>query len=164
MQSPALATAVAALLAACPPSLIPQWIQDLNTLVGLIGFAITIVVWWQVRSVRLSFQAKARLPGLADEICASRKELDKASKAAGTTRQDLHQMFGGIATLLATAGELMPSRSRAPVNEAILAVKAARVQLDSTPRCHALDLGKTLGALKAAETGVFQTSLALDWK
>ncbi|WP_431258126.1 hypothetical protein ACQ86G_26820 [Roseateles chitinivorans] len=95
MQSPAVAKAAVALLAACPPSLIPQWVQDANTVAGLIGFAITIVVWWQVRSVRLSFQAKARLPGLADAIGAARK---------------------------------------------------------------------TLGALKAAETGVLQTSLALDWK
>ncbi len=86
MQTSAFATAAAALLAACPPSLIPQWVQDINTLVGLIGFAITLVVWWQVRSVQLSFQAKARLPGLADAIGASRKELDKASKAPDTTQ------------------------------------------------------------------------------
>ena len=164
MQSSALATASAALLAACPPSLIPQWIQDLNTLLGLIGFAITIVVWWQVRNVKTSFQAKARLPFLATAIGASCEELDAAMKKTDVTKPDLHLIFGQVSALLATARVLMPKRSRSPVDEAIDAVKAARRQLSGTQPWHAADWGTALGALKAAQIGVMETSLALDWK
>lgn len=45
MQSLLAATAAAVLAAACPQSLFPSWVQDLNTLVGLISFAITIGTW-----------------------------------------------------------------------------------------------------------------------
>lgn len=50
------------------PSAIPQWIQDLNTLLGVIGFFITVAVMWQVSSIRMSFRARARLPEIIKEL------------------------------------------------------------------------------------------------
>jgi hypothetical protein len=164
MQSPALATAVAALLAACPPSLIPQWIQDLNTVVGLIGFAITLVVWWQVRNVRLSFEIKGRLPRLITDIRASRKAIETILTQTPTPRQELQIESARVFALLDSAAELAPFRSRRLVRTATTKVDLAREQINGEEPLDLRVFNSALAALVAAETGLAQGIKKVAWK
>lgn len=49
-------------------SVFPQWIQDVNTVLGLVSFVITLLVMRQVNSIRNSFRARARLPEIVKEL------------------------------------------------------------------------------------------------
>ncbi|MDH0866132.1 hypothetical protein [Mitsuaria sp. GD03876] len=164
MQLLLAATAAAALAAACPPSLIPVWIQDLNTLAGLISFAITVGVWWQVRNVRLAFRSKARLPMLAIELGIARESLDKALRSTPVSLLELHKILGQAAALLASAKGLGPLDSSVHIREAMGAVQRARDRLTRSLPYDAGALSAALGALKAAETGLEQSSQDLEWK
>jgi hypothetical protein len=49
-------------------SIFPQWAQDLNTSLSFIGFAITVYVLVEVKRIKASFLARARLPELIREL------------------------------------------------------------------------------------------------
>jgi len=140
MQSPALAKAAAALLAACPPSLIPQWIQDANTLVGLIGFAITVAVGWQVRNVRQSFRSRARLPAITKDLEIKVLGLSALLDSPKPPWIVLRAALSSTSATLEIALPFAPSRARTPVREAIRYAAEAVADLD----------GEKAGASKAS--------------
>jgi hypothetical protein len=130
MQSPALALAAAALLAACPPSLVPQWIQDVNTLVGLVGFAITIVIWWQVRNVKQSFRSRARLPDITGDLKTKVVDLSALLDRPQPPWIVLRAALSSISATLEIALPFAPPRARTPVRDAIRCATKAVAELD----------------------------------
>lgn len=153
MQSPALATAVAALLAACPPSLIPQWIQDLNTVVGLIGFAITLVVWWQVKNVRLSFRLRVRIPAITKSLDETLALLDKELDLQDRNRRRLRSTFSSSFAHLEAVLPIAPSPARQAVEQAIDFVAKA---MDALENCSAVDEGVEVEARDAVGRAAIQ--------
>ena len=159
----AIAEGVAAFTAACPPSLIPSVVQDLNTLVGLVGFAITLGVWWQVRSVKRAFRSKARLPALISELDSVCLDLGLAIDSAQENTQALHVLLGHSAGLLAAGRKLGSSDARPMVNAAIAAVHRARRGMNRNNEDWE-QLAVALGALKAAETSLGQDIKDMNWE
>jgi hypothetical protein len=49
-------------------SIFPQWAQDLNTGLGIVGFLITCYVMYEVASIRKSFRSRARLPEIVKNL------------------------------------------------------------------------------------------------
>lgn len=164
MQSPALAKAAAALLAACPPSLIPQWIQDVNTLVGLIGFAITLVVWWQVRNVKLSFRARVHLPHIADKLQISLDLLDELLNEPELKWLPLRKAFSAASARIETALPYASTTSRRAATDAIQTVADMIHRIDSNPSRITLDTSDARIAIERALTHLSQASDNLFWE
>jgi len=63
---------------------LPQWLVDLSTLMGVIGFIITIIgfiltyiIFNQVKEIKFKFLSKARLPQLNDDLSKSSSKILK---------------------------------------------------------------------------------------
>lgn len=55
-------------------SMLPSWVVDIATIATILGFFLTIMVWYQVKWIKLSYKNKARLPEIHLELseCASK--------------------------------------------------------------------------------------------
>ena len=100
------------------PSIFPQWAQDLNTALGLLGFVITVAVMIQVAEIRRSFRSRARLPEIV-------KDLQKAGSALNTTlegwpsrKNDARSHIKVAASLLHAAVPLLPRDIRGTIKHA----------------------------------------------
>ena len=164
MQSPALAKAAAALFAACPPSLIPQWLQDVNTVAGLISFAITLIVWWQVRRMRLSFQSRVHLPAIADKLQVSLDVLDEMLNEPEFKWLPLRSAFAAASARIETALPFASSTSRRAANDAIQSIAAVILRIDRNPSRMTLDTSDARIAIHRALTHLSQASDNLSWE
>ena len=158
-----LAAAAAVFSTACPPSLIPSWIQDINTLAGLISFAMTVGVWWQVRNVRLSFRTRARLPQLVDDLRLQRQLLEDMLGTAPLPAVGVQRTLATAGALLGHALPVAPRRTQHSVHGAMraLALAAHAVGAGAPPRGR--ELAAAFGALCTAEVDLNQVSLDLNW-
>lgn len=84
-------------------SYFPQWAQDLNSSLSFIGFLITAYTLYEVKRIKSSFLARARLPDII-------KELGKAGSALSTIlgtwpnqRNDARSHIKVSATLIKSA-------------------------------------------------------------
>lgn len=93
-------------------SQIPQWIQDLNTVLGIIGFFITVIVMFQVRLIRSSFRARARLPKLIADLNKAGSALSKDLGNWPASKNDGGAQVKVAASLIASAIPLVPRASR----------------------------------------------------
>ena len=113
-------------------SLFPQWAQDLNTALGMLGFFITVAVMIQVGSIRRSFLSRARLPELVQELQKSRSALSAHLEAWPRYKNDALSQVKIAATLIAAAIPLVPNGSRKPLKIAVKKLAVAVKQFDST--------------------------------
>ena len=163
MQCPLIAMAAATLAVVCPPSLIPQWIQDINTAAGLISFAITIGVWWQVRNVRLSFRSRAQLPSITEKLTLSLAALDRMLEEPAVPWPPLRQELLSASARLETALPFATPESREIAKVAIRDIRetVGRVDLDSSRVAVGADDGRN--ALNRALIHLSQASADLQW-
>jgi len=163
MPLPLVASAAAAFTAVCPPSLIPSWIQDLNTLAGLIGFAITVGVWWQVRHVRHSFRSRARIPQLADRLKQQRRTLEALLQQSPDSIVGVQQVLSVAGALLNNALPVLPRRCKRSTKDALRTLAQASRVLDDGGLARKKAVAAAFGALCAAVVDLDQVSLDLKW-
>lgn len=93
-------------------SVIPQWLQDLNTALSLLGFLITLYVLFEVKRIKASFKARARLPDLIRELGRAGSALSASLDQWPSQR---HEAFGQVkiaATLLGSTLEIVSATDR----------------------------------------------------
>ncbi|MFW1760440.1 hypothetical protein [Acinetobacter calcoaceticus] len=56
-------------------SYLPQWLVDSGTILGIVGFFITIWLLWEAKQIRNSFMRKARLPEVIKDLSRSSAKL-----------------------------------------------------------------------------------------
>lgn len=91
---------------------IPQVVQDINTIMGIVGFFITLVVMFQVGSIRTTFRARARLPQINKDLRKAGSSLNE-SLAGWPTRKNIgHQQIKVASSLIDDALPFIPRASR----------------------------------------------------
>lgn len=95
-----------------PTSIFPQWLHDLNLVLGVIGFAITVIVMWQVSAIKRSFRSRARLPEVI-------RDLEKAGSGLSVTLENwpnkrhlARSHIKVVASLLEASMHLVPNPTR----------------------------------------------------
>lgn len=63
----------------------PQWLHDTGLALGLVGFVITLIVMWEVRTIKRSFRSRARLPEVI-------RDLEKCGSSLSKTLQNWPSM------------------------------------------------------------------------
>ena len=91
---------------------IPQIVQDLNTLMGIIGFFITVVVMLQVRSIRQSFRSRARLPQITKDLSKAGSTLNKELAGWPANKNGGHEQIKVASSLIDDALPFVPRNSR----------------------------------------------------
>nr|WP_272540185.1 hypothetical protein [Acinetobacter baumannii] len=56
-------------------SYLPQWLVDSGTILGIVGFFITLWLLWEAKQIRNSFIRKARLPEVIKDLSRSSTKL-----------------------------------------------------------------------------------------
>lgn len=97
------------------PSIFPQWLQDLNTALGIAGFVITVVVMFQVSTIKRSFKSRARLPEIVKELEQAGSALNATLAAWPAQKNNARSHIKVAASLLQAAVRLLPREERAPI-------------------------------------------------
>lgn len=97
-------------------SIFPQWAQDLNTSLGIIGFVITVVVMLQVSGIRRSFRSRARLPEIVKDLKAAGSSLNRTLDDWPSQKNDARSHIKVAASLLQAAVPLLPRDARQVIN------------------------------------------------
>lgn len=93
---------------------IPQWIQDINTIFGVVGFFITLYVMREVRSIRNSFRSRARLPEIVKDLEGVGSAFNKNLGDWPALKNHARSQIKDAATLVNLSTSLLAKNS--PVN------------------------------------------------
>lgn len=100
-------------------SYLPQWLIDLSTVMGALGFLVTLYVWREVRTIRRSFRMRARLPELIRALQRSGSALNEVLIGGWDSgKNEAFSQLKSAAVLLKTAAAFLPWSER----KALLAV------------------------------------------
>ena len=94
------------------PSIFPQWAQDLNTALGLVGFVITVLVMIQVSGIKKSFRSRARLPEIVKDLQKAGSSLNVTLEGWPLRKNDARAHIKVATSLLRVAAPLLPRDSR----------------------------------------------------
>ena len=97
---------------AVAPSLFPQWFQDINAGLSLLGFFITVWVLYDVKRIRASFVARARLPALTRDLAKTGSALNGHLPQWPSQRNAAFGQIKVAAALLKTSAEIVPKSER----------------------------------------------------
>jgi len=93
-------------------SVIPQWLQDFETGLSILGFVLTFVVYRAVSDVKKSFQRKARLPEIVKDLTKSSSELSKALSSLPADEVTAKTEVKAVASVIRMALKLLPSEEK----------------------------------------------------
>lgn len=93
-------------------TIFPQWIQDLNTGLSLIGFFVTIYVLVEVRRIKSAFLARARLPDLIKELSKAGSALNSHLGQWDSQRNEARGQIKIAATLIKSTLTMVPKPER----------------------------------------------------
>lgn len=94
------------------PSVIPQSIQDVNTGLSLLGFAITLYVLFEVKFIKNTFLSRARLPELIRDLSKAGSILNGHLGGWPAQRNEALCQIKVAASLLESASPMVPKVER----------------------------------------------------
>lgn len=94
------------------PSAIPQWIQDMNTGLSLLGFGITLYVLFEVKFIKNTFLSRARLPELIRDLEKAGSVLNGQLGQWPSQRNEALCQIKVAASLLKSASAMVPKTER----------------------------------------------------
>ncbi|MCX8516796.1 MAG: hypothetical protein ORN29_01750 [Rhodoferax sp.] len=84
-------------------SFFPQWAQDLNTGLSFVGFLITAYTLYEIKRIKASFMARARLPDIIKELGKNGSSLNTILGTWPSQRNEARSHIRVSATLLNSA-------------------------------------------------------------
>lgn len=87
----------------------PQWVLDAETAFSLLGFIITLIVFFEVRRIKKSFLVRARLPDILKELGKAGSTLNLHIDQWPAQRNGAHAQIKIIGALLKTTEPMLPS-------------------------------------------------------
>jgi hypothetical protein len=100
-------------------SSLPQWLQDADTLLSILGFLITIAVLCQVRSIRSNFLARAELPTLNRKLTATASQLSAALNQWPSSRNKVHEHIKIASALFGATLIMLPKQEKSVAKKII---------------------------------------------
>jgi hypothetical protein len=110
----------------------PQWVQDLNTGLSLLGvlvtlasFIITLIVFFEVKDIKNSFRRKAILPEITRDLSKTASSL---SSSLGSWPEQKYEVISQIKiaiSLLKSAKKILPKEEAQEIEKLILKLDRA---------------------------------------
>lgn len=107
------------------PSIIPQWIQDVDTGLSILGFIITLYVLAEVKLIKNTFLSRARLPELIKDLQKAGSTLNSHLGGWPSQRNEAVCQIKVAASLLKSASSIMPKAERGELLQAHRKLKNA---------------------------------------
>ncbi|HEY0884172.1 MAG TPA: hypothetical protein VGE20_02760 [Ramlibacter sp.] len=145
-------------------SYLPQWLNDLNTVLGLVGFVITVVVLIQVASIRRSFRARARLPEIIKELQKTGSTLNGNLEAWPARKNDARAQIKVASSLIQSALPFVQGDVRKHIRDAHSKLAIATRSFDDA-RYDSPDLAWDLYSdIQLIITSLNQSVRTLNWE
>lgn len=118
----------------------PKWVENIATIATIIGFFITLYVMWTVRSIRLSYLQRARLPEIHQSLSEAGTQISRILSASSTfDARGAHVQLKVASALIRTLVALTNNpdkrgykRSERIVRKAVGKIEAASGGIDET--------------------------------
>lgn len=111
-------------------SIFPQWMQDLNTGLSLLGFVITVMVLYEVRDIKNSFRRRARLPEIFHELSRLSKDLNAHIYNLPSERNKVRELIRQAGILLETSGSVMAKPEKVKIKKIASKIEESSKQFD----------------------------------
>lgn len=106
-------------------SIFPQWVQDINTGLSVLGFFITLYVLIEVKYIKNSFLQRARLPEIIKELSKTGSELNKCLNQWPGQRNEAKSQLKIAASLLKSTKKMLPKEERQEIKKMLSKFEAA---------------------------------------
>ncbi len=93
-------------------SVIPQWLQDVNIGLSLLGFVITLYVLFEIKLIKNTFLSRARLPEIIRELTKAGSMLNSQLAQWPAQHNDALSQIKVAASLLKAASALVPNAEK----------------------------------------------------
>lgn len=94
------------------PSVIPQWVQDINTGLSILGFGITLYVLFEIKLIKNTFLSRARLPEIIRDLESAGSTLSDQLGQWPSQRNEAICQIKVAASLLKSASFMVPTAER----------------------------------------------------
>lgn len=145
------------------PSIFPQWLQDLNTALGIVGFVITVVVMLQVSAIKRSFRSRARLPEIVTDLEQAGSSLNATLAAWPAKKNDARSHIKVAASLLQAAVRLLPREERAPIKMLEKRISSSAKDFDSSRFENPNEAWDIYSDIQSSITHLNQSVRSLNW-
>ena len=145
------------------PSILPQWLQDLNTALGIAGFVITVIVMLQVSGIKRSFRSRARLPEIVKDLEKAGSSLNATLAAWPAQKNDARSHIKIAATLLESAIRLLPRADRSPIKRLADRISTSAKDFTSTKYDNPNEAWDIYSDIQSSITHLNQSVRSLNW-
>ncbi|MES2983987.1 MAG: hypothetical protein V4735_02235 [Pseudomonadota bacterium] len=142
-------------------SFIPQWLNDANTLVSLLGFGLTVYVTITLSSIKSSFLSRARLPDVIKDLDSASSALNGCLNQWPDQRNDAMIGIKTIISLLRATKSMVPKSNRSEIKRLVVTLEqiskpAANLSVD--------EIWAVYGDIKSVIVSITQASLNSKWE
>lgn len=144
-------------------SAIPQPIQDANTILGILGFFITLLVMFQVRSIKKSFKSKALLPDIVSEIESKGSALNKLLPGWPNTKNEIKVTIKSTHSLINTSLQFATNPEKKEIKRINGQIKLAILLFETKKYNNLNAIWDIYGDIQTAITNLKQNSKNIHW-
>jgi hypothetical protein len=145
-------------------SIIPQWIQDLNTGFSFFGFLITLIVMFEVKEIKASFLRRARLPQVTKELAKAGSLLSSSLNQWPLERIQVHCQIKVAASLLKTAGKMLPKDEKKEVKKISMKLVNAAAKFNEPQFSDANSIWDLYSDIQSVLMSMDQLSKNIKWE
>lgn len=144
-------------------SFIHPWIQDINTILGMVGFCITIVVWLQVGTIKKSFKSKALLPDIVSDIEKRGSALNISINDWPKSRNEVKATIKAVDSLLNTALQFLVSPEKNEIKRIKKQINTAIKKFDTQKYKEIDAIWDVYTDIQSAIINLKQNSKTMQW-
>lgn len=146
------------------PSFFPQWVQDINTALGYVGFAITLYVLVTVRSIKRTFLSRVRLPKVIRDLEEAGSALNNSLGSWPSGKTQAQCQIKIAASLLKSVATLLPRNERKETSRIHEKLRLAGQEFDQPKFSRADPVWDLYSDIQSSITSLRQASENLKWE
>lgn len=145
-------------------SIFPQWAQDINTGLSLLGFCITLYVLFEVKYIKNSFLRRARLPEVIKELSKAGSTLNTCLAQWPLQRNEAHCQIKVAASLMKSAIKMLPKEEKKEITRTHEKLTKAATEFNQAQFAQADAVWDLYSDIQSTITSMNQLSKNIKWE
>lgn len=141
-----------------------QWVQDIDTLLSLFSFFVTLYVLYEVHEIKKTFFTRARLPEYLEELKSSGSKLSVSLDQWPTQRHAAHEQIKISVTLLTSSRSVLPKEEKIEIDKIIKKLNTAKVEFHLQKYDDVNNVWDLYSDIQLAITSMTQLLKNIKWK
>ncbi len=141
-----------------------QWIQDIDTLLSLLSFFVTLYVLYEVHVIKNTFFTRARLPEYLKDLGVAGSTLSASLNQWPTQRHAAHEQIKICVTILTSSRSVLPKEEKTEINKIIDKLNVAKVEFHSQKYDDVNNVWDLYSDIQSVIASMTQLSKNIRWK